>query len=114
MRTVAISSGVDANRLIQAAATERPTADTLEIVERAEQAALEAIRILAIQATDRSLSSGSVEWQRAKKAVERCSKLRQPSAISRRRTGRADFSNRTISVEDFCSDPSDFMQARSD
>ena len=71
IRTAAISSGVDANRLIQAAATERPTADTLEIVERAEQAALEAIRILAIQATDRSLSSGSVEWQRAKKAVER-------------------------------------------
>jgi alpha-D-ribose 1-methylphosphonate 5-triphosphate synthase subunit PhnH len=69
MRTAADASDDEAHRMIRSLASETATPGVTHEVDRAEQAAFEAFRILASRCAGRRMSSVTVEWLNAERAV---------------------------------------------
>jgi hypothetical protein len=69
LRTAATGADHEARHLINALATERPTADTRPDVAGAERAALAAITALATHLQNRSIAFAAAEWSAAEHAV---------------------------------------------
>lgn len=70
LRVVAISTDLEARRLLEGLTTEPPTFSTSPPVAEAERAALAAIRDVSEYPHGRSAPQSSVEWVRALRAVE--------------------------------------------